>query len=111
MKSTGYYLGLLSPPISPVRAALFAAALGLWFPMESAASVHTWSGAGANGLWSTAANWSGGAPAAGEADARLVFPAGANRLSNTNNIDNLGVTTITLSGTGYRLATDTGGKP
>ena len=68
------------------------------------AATHTWTGAGASGFWSNSQNWSGGVPAAAETDLRLVFPSGASRLDNTNNIDNLVATTISLPGTGYRLA-------
>ncbi|MBP7951396.1 MAG: autotransporter-associated beta strand repeat-containing protein [Verrucomicrobiales bacterium] len=40
------------------------------------AATHTWSGAGANTNWSTAANWSsGGVPVAGESNLVLIFPA------------------------------------
>ena len=66
------------------------------------AAVRTWTGAGANNNWTTAANWGGTAPVAGD---DLVFPAGAARLSNTNNYANgTAFNSITLSGTGYALA-------
>ena len=66
-----------------------------------AAAVRTWTGLGANANWSTAANWGGTAPVAGD---DLVFPAGAARLANTNNLA-AGTTfgSITISGTGYTL--------
>ena len=48
------------------------------------------------------ANWGGTAPVAGD---DLVFPAGAARLSNTNDFgDGTAFNSITISGTGYTLA-------
>lgn len=67
-------------------------------------ATHTWTGAGSSGYWNNALNWNGGVPTAAETDLRLVFPAGASRLSNTNNIGDLTATAISFSGTGYRLA-------
>src|SRR5262245_5033203 len=46
-------------------------------------TTHTWTGLGANNNWGTAANWDIGAP--NEADAVLVFPAGAARKDTVNN--------------------------
>ncbi len=68
-----------------------------------ASATKTWSGAGGNNNWNTALNWSGGIiPAAGD---DLVFPAGAARLSNTNNIAaGTAFSSITIAGTGYTLA-------
>ncbi len=68
----------------------------------AAAAVRTWTGLGADANWTTAANWGGTAPVAGD---DLVFPAGAARLSSNNNIAP-GTTfrSITISGTGYTLA-------
>ena len=67
-----------------------------------ASATKTWTGAAGNANWQTAANWGGTAPVAGD---DLVFPAGAAKLSNTNNFAN-GMTfnSITISGTGYTLA-------
>ncbi len=69
----------------------------------AAAAIRTWSGSSASsGNWTTAANWVGGtAPSAGDS---LVFPAGASRLSNTNNYT--AYTTfaaISVSGIGYSI--------
>ena len=67
-----------------------------------AATVRTWTGLGADANWTTALNWGGTAPVAGD---DLVFPAGAARLSNTNNFGNgTAFNSITISGTGYTLA-------
>jgi autotransporter-associated beta strand protein len=65
-------------------------------------ATRTWTGGGANGNWSTAANWGGTAPVAGDS---LIFPGGAARLANTNNYT-AGTTfaSITISGTGYALS-------
>lgn len=55
----------------------------LWLGAQSAfAATRTWSGAGANNNWSTAANWGGTAPLAGD---DLVFPDGAARTATNSN--------------------------
>ncbi len=66
-------------------------------------ATRTWTGgSGANSNWTTAANWGGTAPVAGDA---LIFPAGAARLSNTNDfVAGTSFASITISGTGYTLA-------
>jgi len=46
------------------------------------AATRTWTGAGVDGNWSTAANWGGTAPVAGD---DLVFPDGAARMTTNNN--------------------------
>lgn len=75
------------------------------------AGTHTWTGAGTSGYWSTAANWAGGAPTAGEvAPVVLVFPSGAARLANTNNISGLTLHGMTISGAGYTLHGAGGGS-
>src|SRR3954471_347921 len=58
---------------------------------SSQAASHTWTGAGANGFWSTTSNWSNGAPTAAEAaPVTLVFPYGMSPIC-TNNIPGLTV--------------------
>src|SRR5262249_9740723 len=58
-------------------------------------STLTWDGGGADNNWSTAANWNPDiAPADG---VNLVFPSGAARLSNNNDISGLDVRSITVS--------------
>jgi len=75
---------------------LLAAAVFAATP-EAAAATKTWTGLGADANWSTAGNWSpSGAPAAGD---DLVFPGGAARLSNNNDIA-AGTSFNTLSFTG-----------
>jgi hypothetical protein len=65
------------------------------------ADTKTWTGAVDN-LWSTAGNWAGGAPVAGD---RLVFPVTASNYSNTNDFPS-GTTffDITFLGSGYTLS-------
>ncbi len=58
-----------------------------------------WSGGGADGNWSSAANWAGLAPTSGS---RLVFN-GTTRQTNTNNISGLAVPWITLNNGGFAL--------
>jgi fibronectin-binding autotransporter adhesin len=53
--------------------------------MQAATTLHRWTGAGNNGNWTTAANWLGNAAPSG-GDQRLIFPAGAARKTNTNNL-------------------------
>ena len=68
------------------------------------AGTHTWSGAGANDLWSNATNWSaGGVPVAGEANLELVFPVTASSKTLIDNIPGLVVDVITLEGGGWSL--------
>ena len=67
-----------------------------------ASATRTWTGGGGDNNWTTPANWGGTAPVAGD---DLVFPAGAARLSNTNNFAAAtAFNSITISGTGYTLA-------
>ena len=88
----------------------FALAFALFVsqPQPSTAAVHTWSG-NVSGLWNVAANWSGGAPTAGEGPVALIFPSGATRIKTTNNISGLSAGSITLSGDNYILAGTGGG--
>src|SRR5258708_6891725 len=60
---------------------------------------HTWTGAVSN-LWSNDNNWNGGAPTT-DSLADLVFPTGASNLTNTNDIANLLISSITYTGSGY----------
>ncbi|HXZ24938.1 MAG TPA: autotransporter-associated beta strand repeat-containing protein, partial [Nitrospiria bacterium] len=66
------------------------------------AATRTWTGGGTDNNWSTAANWGGTAPVSNDT---LVFPGGAARLSNNNDII-AGTTfiSITISGSGYTLS-------
>jgi fibronectin-binding autotransporter adhesin len=60
------------------------------------AGTHTWTGGGANELWSNAANWAGGAPTAVEAaPVVLIFPGG---VTTTNNIAGLTIDSLIFSG-------------
>lgn len=67
-----------------------------------AATTRTWTGNGATNNWSDAGNWNSGAPVAGDS---LVFPASANRKTNTNNLaSNTAFDTITFNGGGYDIS-------
>src|SRR5689334_5297113 len=58
------------------------------------AGTHTWTGAGGNSLWSTAANWQGGnKPLFGETDVKIIFPTNGTATS-TVDIPNLIVSEI-----------------
>src|SRR6185503_13669133 len=62
----------------------------------------TWDGGGANSFWSNPTNWMGDvAPQNGDV---LVFPNGAARLNNTNDLVGLTVATIHFLVTGYTLS-------
>lgn len=78
--------------------------LFLVHPPRAAAATHTWTGASGDGKWSTAFNWSGNSPpAAGEAaSVILIFPA-AGAKNSTNDITNLTVDQIQVSGDNYQI--------
>ncbi len=79
------------------------AAVALTWAGSALAAIATWTGAGADANWMTAANWGGTAPSAGD---DLVFPGGAARLTNTNNFPSgTNFNTITFNGAsgGYTL--------
>ena len=73
-------------------------------PLETrlAPATHTWSGA-SSANWSDAGNWTGGAPAAGEASVALIFPAAAANTVNQNDIANLTIKSILFKGNGYTV--------
>lgn len=53
--------------------------------LHAATTLHRWTGAGANGRWSTPANWlNNSVPSGG--DQRLIFLAGSARKTNTNDL-------------------------
>ena len=56
-----------------------------------------WSGAGANANWNNSANWGGATPGNGDT---LIFPGGAAKLLNTNNIAGLTLNQIRFVGAG-----------
>lgn len=63
------------------------------------AVTNTWTGLGADSLWSTAANWDTNvAPIDGE---DLIFPQGAARLSNVNDLSGQSFHSIEIHGSGY----------
>jgi hypothetical protein len=86
-------------------AALVGVALLVWVPAARAATM-TWTGAGADNNWTTAGNWGGVAPVAGD---DLVFPGGAARLTNNNNFAS-GTSFNTISFTGASGGYNLGGN-
>ncbi|MGO8897425.1 MAG: autotransporter-associated beta strand repeat-containing protein, partial [Isosphaeraceae bacterium] len=73
---------------------------GVVLTYQHAASIDTWTGSGSHNNWSTAGNWSGGAPTNGEA---LVFPAGVSNLSSVDDIAGLSLSEIRFTGGGYSI--------
>src|SRR5262245_25659001 len=51
---------------------------------RTAPAVATWDGGGSDNNWTTAANWAGDVAPTPNAGDILVFPAGAGRLTTTN---------------------------
>ena len=86
-----------------VRSLLFLLSLTLSVRLDAA--IHVWTGATSD-RFSDASNWRGGSPA-GDANAELSFPAGATRLTATNDLAGLTVRSISLSGSGFTI----GGQP
>src|ERR1051325_1167897 len=68
--------------------------------LPASAATRTWGGGGANNFWSAPANWTNNvAPVLGD---DLIFPAGAARLSNSNDFGaGISFHSITLSGSNY----------
>jgi hypothetical protein len=66
-------------------------------------AVHTWTGAGADNNWSTAANWdTNTVPQNWDA---LVFPSGAARTNLVNDLpENISISGVTVTGDHYSLA-------
>ncbi|MBI1797420.1 MAG: autotransporter-associated beta strand repeat-containing protein [Candidatus Eisenbacteria bacterium] len=81
----------------------FAIAVGLLAPAAVRAATVTWSGAGTDNNWATAANWVGGvAPISGD---DLVFPGSAARLTNVNNLlASTGFSSISFQASGYSIS-------
>ena len=63
------------------------------------AVARTWTGGGADDLWSTGANWDGAAPVSGNL---LIFD-GTTRQTNTNDISGLWVPSLTFNNGGFAL--------
>ena len=81
LRSKGALLSLLLLPLS--------------FPPGAAAATRTWNGS-TSANWGDAANWTAaGAPANGDT---LVFPAGAARPTNTNNLTSLVLAEVRFTG-------------
>jgi uncharacterized repeat protein (TIGR01451 family) len=77
--------------------AALAIFLGLTAGTATAAATRTWTGAGTTANWSEAANWDTAVPVAGDT---LVFPPGASKKTNTNNL---------AAGTAFAIVKFTGG--
>ncbi|HEX4263422.1 MAG TPA: autotransporter-associated beta strand repeat-containing protein [Verrucomicrobiae bacterium] len=79
---------------------LAVAALNLCFLLpEAHAAVRTWSGAGGDGNWSTAANWGGTAPVSADV---LVF-SGVTQQNNIDDIANLSLNGLRFPNGGFTL--------
>ena len=77
--------------------------LGIFFSniYQAEAATRTWSGAGTDNNWGTAANWGGTAPVAGDT---LIF-SGTTRQSTNNNLTaSTSFAAITISNGGFTLA-------
>ena len=61
------------------------------------AALDTWTGGGANGMWTNVANWGVAAPVNGDD----LFFTGVTRLTNTNNIGNLSINSISYGSSGF----------
>src|SRR6266436_3420867 len=85
--------------LSFIRLCSMGLALCLCAQGVTQAATRTWTGGGLNNFWTNSANWGGTTPVSGD---DLVFPAGAARLSNSNNLGagNL-FNSITFSGSNY----------
>lgn len=73
------------------------------YTLDVAPAVRTWDGGGADGNWNTAANWvEEVVPPAGAA---LVFPDGAARQANTNNLPaGTKIASVTFTGGAYTIS-------
>ena len=82
-------------------------AYGISLTVTQVSTTYTWSGLGGDSNWSTGANWMGGdAPTPGPG-VSLVFPAGASRLTNNDDLGNGShFNDITINAPGYRLGGD-----
>lgn len=82
---------------------ILSLAIILFFSCSAFGAVKTWTGAGADANWATAANWNpSGAPAASD---DLVFPANAPQQANNNNTMLLTLyRSITVEGGAYTFS-------
>ena len=81
-------------PMLPSLIRIVAVCAGL-LSVAGYSNTLNWSGAGANANWNNSANWGGATPGNGDT---LIFPGGAAKLLNTNNIANLTLNQIRFAG-------------
>jgi len=87
-------------PSLKISTMLVLATIIFCFAISSAqAAVRTWSGAGADNNWNTAANWGGTAPV----NADIALFSGTTRQNNTNNISNLSLNGLSFANNGFTL--------
>ena len=67
--------------------------------LTAIAITYSWTGAGADNHWSTAANWDAGTAPTNGSD--LVFPSGAARLTENNDLSGLSLHSVSIQGSGY----------
>lgn len=67
--------------------------------LQADAAIRTWSGAGVDANWSTAANWGGTAPV----NADVALFSGTMRPNNTNDISNLSLSGLSFANGGFTL--------
>jgi autotransporter-associated beta strand protein len=81
-------------------AAIFIVALAM--PHVARGATYTWTGNDIDSNWASPGNWDNGTPVDGS---NLVFPLGANRLGNNNNLPaTTSFSAVTISGSGYTLS-------
>jgi autotransporter-associated beta strand protein len=102
---TGTFAGLPEGAVTNVNgvtlAISYAGGNGNDVTLTALSTTHTWNGA-SDGLWTNLYNWVGKvAPVAGDS---LIFPAGAARPNNTNNLPpGTAFNSITIASNGYTL--------
>jgi len=86
-------------------ACIFLGLAGLLAVEHATAASHTWAGVGLDGFWSLPANWqANNPPSAAEAPpVTIIFPSGAARLNNTNNLGGLVIDQLNITGSGYTI--------
>jgi autotransporter-associated beta strand protein len=101
-----YYYYVTAINANAVPASNESAPSNVLTPTTATGATFQWSGAGGNNNWSTGANWVGGVAPLGNLNETLVFPNGASRLTNVNDLPNgnNAFAGIIVSGAGYNLS-------